>query len=57
MSKRTSTFFLVVGLLVCLLLVVSLAWGTFYFAWRGGWFGIVAVFVAHWVGYLTHGLK
>jgi hypothetical protein len=58
MSKRTtSNFFLVVGLLVCLIVVLALGVLTFYWAWKGEWLGIVAVFIAHSVGYWTRATK
>lgn len=57
MSKRTSTFFLAVGLIACLLLLLALMCATIYFAWNGGWLGIVAVFMAHWSGYITRAIK
>jgi hypothetical protein len=57
MSKRTTSFFLIVGLLACLLLVLAVAFMTFYFAWKGEWLGIVAVFIAHSVGYWTRAVK
>ena len=58
MSKRTtSNFFLIVGMIACLVLVLALAGLTFYWAWKGEWLGIVAVFVAHSVGYWTRAIK
>jgi hypothetical protein len=57
MSKRTTSFFLIVGLIACLLLVIAVAFATFYFAWKGEWLGIVAVFIAHSVGYWTRAIK
>jgi hypothetical protein len=57
MSKRTTSFFIIVGAVVSILLVFAVGFLTFYFAWKGEWLGIVAVFIAHSVGYWTRAVK
>lgn len=57
MSKRTTAFFIIVGAVFTILLVLAIGFLTCYFAWKGEWLGIVAVFIAHSFGYWTRAIK
>lgn len=57
MSKRTTSFFIIVDAVMSILLVFVAGSLTGYFAWKGEWLGVVAVFIAHSVGYWTRAIK